>query len=278
MNRYIITDSTAYLDNDLLNKYNISVVPLNVHIKEKSFKEGIGISNQDYFQILRSEPIFPATSQPASGDFLSLFNKMQNGDEALFISISSKLSGTLQSAQIASNITNKKIKIYLHDSKCTAAGMALQVLKAAEMLQAGYDMPSIVSYLEGMRERTKFFFMVNDLEYLARGGRIGRAASILGNIIQLKPILWIEDGEIALFDKVRSKQKALKLIISQVEKAKDNLEAIMVASVDAHEETLLLQQEIQKFCPIPVGFQDVGPVIGTHVGPGSLGIAFVTKD
>ncbi|NLB89376.1 MAG: DegV family protein, partial [Syntrophomonadaceae bacterium] len=277
MNRYIITDSTAYLDKDVINKYNISVVPLNVHLKDKSFKEGIDISNQDYYQMLKSEPIFPATSQPASGDFLSLFNKMENGDEVLFISLSSKLSGTMQSAQIASNITNKKLKIYIHDSKSAAAGMALQVIKAAEMLQDGYDMPSIVSYLEDMRKRTKFFFMVNDLEYLARGGRIGKAASTLGNIIQLKPILWIDDGEISLFDKVRSKQKALKLIISQVEKEKDNLEAVMVATVDSHQETYQLQQEIQKLSPIPVGFLDVGPVIGTHVGPGSLGIAFATK-
>lgn len=277
MKRYIITDSTAYLDRDVVNEYDISVVPLNIHIKDKSYKEGIDISNQDYYKMLKSEPIFPTTSQPSSGDFLSIFNKMQQGDEALVISLSSKLSGTMQSAQIASNITNRKVKIYVHDSKSAAAGMGFQVIKAAEMLQTGFDMPSIVSYLEDMRERTKIFFMVNNLEYLARGGRIGKAASVLGNILQLKPILWVEDGEIGLFDKVRSRQKALKAIITQVEKEKDNLEAVTVISIDADKEAFLLQEDIQKFSPVPVGFSEAGPVIGTHVGPGGLGIAFVTK-
>lgn len=277
MNRYIITDSTAYLDSDLVKKHSINVVPLNVHIKDQSFKEGIDISNQDYYKMLKSEPIFPTTSQPSSGDFLSIFNKMQQGDEALVISLSSKLSGTMQSAQIASNITNRKVNIFLHDSKSAAAGMGFQVIKAAEMLKAGYDIPAILAHLEEMRDRIKIFFMVNNLEYLARGGRIGKAASILGNILQLKPILWVEDGEIALFDKVRSRQKALKAIIAQVEKEKDNLEGVTVISIDSDKEALLLQEDIQKFTSLPVGFSQAGPVIGTHVGPGGLGIAFVTK-
>ncbi len=277
MKKFVITDSTAYLDHNLAQENGIIVIPLNVHIKDNSYKEGLDISNQDYYNLLKSEPIFPTTSQPSSGDFLQVFNKMQEGDEALVITLSAKLSGTMQSAQIASNITNRRIKIYIHDSKSAAAGMAFQVLKACELIEKRQDIPSIISHLENMREQTEIFFMVNNLEYLARGGRIGKAASVLGNILQLKPILGVEDGEIGLFDKVRSRPKAVKALIAQVEKVKDNLEAVTVISIDSNDEAKDLQQELQRFSPVPVGYSEAGPVIGTHVGPGGLGVAFVTK-
>ncbi len=277
MEKVIITDSTAYLDEQVAKEKGIIVVPLNVNIKDHSYKEGTDISNQDYYTLLKSEPIFPTTSQPSSGDFLQAFNKMQAGDEVLVISLSSKLSGTMQSAQIAANITNKKINIFIHDSKSAAAGLEFQVLKAWELIEKGQDMPSIIKHLEIMRDNTKIFFMVNNLEYLARGGRIGKAASILGNILQLKPILGVEDGEIGLFDKVRSRPKAIKALITQVEKELKDLEAITVISIDADKEARELQQEIQAFCPVSVGLSAAGPVIGTHVGPGGLGVALVTK-
>ncbi|HZJ84130.1 MAG TPA: DegV family protein [Syntrophomonadaceae bacterium] len=275
MNRYIITDSTAYLDQATLKEKGIIVIPLNVHIKDQSYQEGIDISNSDYYHILKSEPIFPTTSQPASGDFLQVFDKMQVGDEALIITLSAKLSGTMQSAQIAREMSNYSDKIFIHDSKSAAAGMAFQVLKAHDLLKAGWDMASVVRELEGMRERVRIFFMVSDLEYLARGGRIGKAAKYLGNILQLKPILWVDDGEINLFDKVRSRQKAIKSLISQVEEAQGSLEAVTVIGIDAQEEARNLQETLQERFTIPVGISEAGPVIGSHIGSGGLGVAFV---
>lgn len=277
MKRVLVTDSTAYLDGQIAQEKGIFIVPLNFHLKNRSYKEGLDISNHDYYELLKSEAIFPTTSQPSSGDFLQIFNQFQTGDEVLVISLSSKLSGTMQSAQIAAKLINKDIKIFIHDSKSAAAGLEFQVLKAWELLEAGEDIPNIIKYLEMMRENTKIFFMVNNLEYLARGGRIGKAASVLGNILQLKPILGVEDGEIGLFDKVRSRQKAVKALISQVEKEIENLEAVTVISIDANEEARKLQAEIQAISPVLVGYSEAGPVIGSHVGPGGLGVALVTK-
>lgn len=278
MRKFVITDSTAYINNDTAKKHGIIVIPLNVHIKDKTYKEGFDISNHDYYNLLKSEPIFPTTSQPSSGDFLTFFNKMESGDEALVITISAKLSGTMQSAQIASKITNRKVNIHIHDSVSAAAGMAFQVLKASDLFKSGKDMASVVRELEDMQKRTKIFFMVSNLEYLARGGRIGKAAQILGTILQLKPILSLNDGEINLFDKVRTRQKAIQSLIAQVKNEQDKLEAITVISIAADEEAKALQQDLQKLSPIPVGISEAGPVIGTHIGPGGLGVAFVTTE
>jgi len=275
MTTLLITDSTAYLPDFIVKKYGIIIVPLNVHLPQQDFKEGKGPSNQEYYQYLRSNRVFPTTSQPSAGEFLEWFNQLTPGDEALAILISSQLSGTVQSAQIAcSMLPDDHPPVTIIDSLSGAMGLGFQVIRAAEMLAAGSNISEIKAEIESMRQTMEVYFMVDDLEYLVRGGRISKLSGILGNVLQLKPILTVRAGEIVLFDKVRTAGKALQRIINELEKHRPNLHKISVLHVDALENAQQLQARLQADFAVPVYLVEAGPVVGTHVGPGCLAIIF----
>ena len=275
MTTFLITDSTAYLPVFIIRQYDINVVALNVHLPDRDFKEGYGFSNQEYYQYMRNNPVFPTTSQPSAGEFLELFQKLGPDDEALVILISSKLSGTVQSAQIAvSMLPEPHPMITVIDSLSGAMGLGFQVIRAAEMLAAGYRPHEIKPVIEAMRQSMQIYFMVNDLEYLVRGGRISKLSGILGNVLQLKPILNVKDGEIVLFDKVRTAGKALQRILAEMETHRPTLHKICVLHVDALENAQQLQGKLQEEYALPVYLVEAGPVIGTHVGPGCLALIY----
>jgi len=275
MAKAIITDSTVYLPPPVVEQYEIKVVPLNVQIKNKNFKEGVELANRDYYSLLRQERVFPQTSQPSAGDFFKAFSSLQNGDEALVILISSALSGTVQSALIARDmLKNDNIKIHIIDSNSTAIGLALQVIKACEMLAQGEEMDTIKQELQRIQSKSKLFFAVDDLEYLARGGRISHLSKYLGNILQLKPILHLQNGRIEIFKKIRSKQKAVKTILEELKKDLEQIEKVAIAHVDALEEAEQLHNEVSKIYNGNILIAEAGPVIGSHVGPGTLGLAY----
>ncbi|HPT69595.1 MAG TPA: DegV family protein [Syntrophomonas sp.] len=271
----LITDSTAYLPEFIVEKYAIKIMSLNVHLPQQDFKEGEGLSNQDYYQYLRNNRVFPTTSQPSAGEFLELFKQLSPDDEALVILISSKLSGTVQSAQIAcSMLPDDHPPVTIIDSLSAAMGLGFQVIRAAEMLAEGFAVNEIKTEIESMREPMQIYFMVDDLEYLVRGGRISKLSGILGNILQLKPILTVRAGEIVLFDKVRTTGKALQRIFDEMEKHRQDLHKITVLHVDAPESAHRLQTKLQADYSVPVYLVEAGPVIGTHVGPGCLALIF----
>ncbi|MBP1762309.1 MAG: DegV family protein [Firmicutes bacterium] len=275
MTTMLITDSTAYLPDFIVKKYGITIVPLNVHLPRQDFKEGEGLSNQEYYQFLRNNRVFPTTSQPSAGEFLELFKQLSPGDEALVILISSKLSGTVQSAQVAcSMLPDDHPPVTIIDSLSGAMGLGFQVIRAAEMLSEGIAVNEISAEIETMIQTMQIYFMVDDLEYLVRGGRISKLSGILGNILQLKPILTVKAGEIVLFDKVRTTGKALQRIFDELEKHRHDLHKITVMHVDAPENAQQLQTKLQTNYSVPIYLVEVGPVIGTHVGPGCLAVIF----
>jgi DegV family protein with EDD domain len=204
-----------------------------------------------------------------------LFKQLSPGDEALVILISSKLSGTVQSAQIACTmLPNDHPPITIIDSLSGAMGLGFEVIRAAEMLAEGHSLNEITAEVQSMREAMQIYFMVDDLEYLVRGGRISKLSGILGNVLQLKPILTVNSGEIVLFDKVRTTGKALQRILDELEKHRHNLHKITVLHVDAPESAQQLQIKLQDNYKVPVYLSEAGPVIGTHVGPGCLALIF----
>lgn len=275
MSTLLVTDSTAYLPDFIIKEYEISVVPLNVHLPDRDFKEGEGPSNQEYYQYMRNNPVFPTTSQPSAGEFLELFRQLGPDDEALAILISSKLSGTVQSAQIAvSMLPDDHPPVTIIDSLSGAMGLGFQVIRAAEMLIAGYRPSEIKPEIEAMSQTLQIYFMVDDLEYLVRGGRISKLSGILGNVLQLKPILTVKEGEIVLFEKVRTAGKALQRMLNEMEKHRQTLHKICVLHVDALENAQQLQNRLQNEYDLPVYLVEAGPVIGTHVGPGCLAVIF----
>lgn len=274
--RLIITDSTASFPPGFAEKNNITVVPLKVNIEDKSLREGIDINNREYYQLLRNKPVFPQTSQPAAGDFLKIFKTLKPGDEALVILISSQISGTVQSAEIAKNmLTNNKINIQIVDSLSTIIGLGFQVMKACELNNAQKSLDEIVSELKSVQEKTKILFVVDDLEYLSRGGRISHTAKKIGNLLQLKPILsLIGTGRIEVYDKVRTKGKAVKRILEEFKKEASKAEILSVVHVDSPEEAQAIYKQVKEFYTGPVIITEAGPVVGSHVGPGAVGLAW----
>ncbi|MEA1961649.1 MAG: DegV family protein [Bacillota bacterium] len=275
MSVVIITDSTSYLSPAIIDQYQIKLIPLNIHINGESFKEGQKYTNETYYNLLKNNPIFPTTSQPSTGEFLEVFEQLLPGDQALIILISSGISGTVQSAQIArSMVTTPDVSITIVDSVYAAMGLGFQVIRACELLEDGKNIAEIVDELNRIRTRMQLFFVVNDLEYLSRGGRISKIGSVVGNILKLKPVLSLEDGEIGLFEKVRTFPKAVGLIRDQLIKEKSHIEKICVIHVNAPELAEALKKELEAIFTIPIIISEPGPVIGSHVGPGTIGLCY----
>jgi len=276
MSRILISDSTSYLPEKMVNHYGIIIIPLNIHLEGKSYKEGQDISHDDFYNILKSSKQFPSTSQPSAGEFLEVFQNLGSEDEALVILLSAELSGTVQSALMARSMLEpeKQARISIIDSRSAAAGLGFQLLKAGEMIAQGKSIQKIVEEIERIKFKQEIFFVVDNLEYLVRGGRLGKKSGVIGNLLKLKPVLRLQDGRIELFDKVRTSPRAIKVMLQQIELNQSWLEQLAVIHIQAEEEAMALQQQLQKQYQLPVWVSEAGPVIGSHVGPGTLGIAF----
>jgi len=276
MARYVITDSTAYLPADILERYNIITVPLNVHLDGETYKEGLDITNDDFYRLLRASSSFPTTSQPSAGEFLDVFSQLKPDDEALVILISAELSGTLQSAEVAHRMLAYEFqdKITVVNSHFTSMGLGFQVIKAAEMMEAGYSRPGILQALADMQARQAIYFIVNDLQYLVRGGRLSKTGGLVGNLLQVKPILHIREGRIELFEKVRTTEKALGAMMVELERKLPQLERLGVIHVQARTEAEKLKLRLEEEFALPTTISEAGPVVGSHAGPGALGIAY----
>jgi DegV family protein with EDD domain len=271
----IISDSTSYLPQDILNEYGIITIPLNIQLDGKSYKEGQDILNDKFYSLLRTSNDFPSTSQPPTGEFLKVFRNLQPNQEALVILISSELSGTVQSALMARSMLEPDLQsqITIIDSRTTAGGLGFQLIKAGEMLVQGKTTTQVAAELERIQAKQDLFFVVDNLEYLVRGGRLGKKSGLIGNLLQLKPVLHLQNGRIELFNKVRTSTRALKTILDQIELNYAKPEKLCVIHVQAEEKGKELQNILQTQYGFPVLFCEAGPVIGSHVGPGALGIA-----
>lgn len=273
----IVTDSTAYLSKDLLEGFGISEVSLVVNFAGHSFPEGQERNYHRFYEKLRHTQEFPTTSQPAVGDFLETFRRLtDDGSPVISIHISSKLSGTVQSARTAAAmLVDRDISVV--DSSFTIAAQLFFVEVAAKMAQIERSKAEILEQVEYMKNHTRLFFMVDSLEYLHRGGRIGGAAALFGTLLQIKPILHLQDGIIDVFTKVRTREKATTRMINEVLTILEHTDRqklmVGILHVDnpagaAHLKNLVAE----KYPDLELGTFEVGPVIGSHVGPGSTGV------
>ncbi len=273
----IITDSTCAMSPDFLHQRNIEMVPLKVNFgNDETYDEIIGISNQEFYQRLITENVFPSTSQPSAGEFKVAFERAATpNDQLLVLTLSSKLSGTFSSAQTAASMS-PHIPITLFDSRSVALGLGLMVATASDMAQAGRSLDEILARLEQMRRDMRIFFIVDTLEYLRKGGRIGGAAAFVGSILKIKPILTFIDGVIEPFDKVRTKRKALARILELLKAAvPDPNMPVQIGVMHAAAETEVQPLEAQVRAIFPNVQRaitgEIGPVLGAHGGPGLLG-------
>jgi len=273
----IVTDSTSCLPADEIEKFDTRVVPLNVHFGEDQvFQEGVTLNNDQFYAMLAEATELPTTSQPSPGQFLDVFSELTKaGHDVLCLVISSKLSGTYQSALDARHSLSEAT-IVVVDTYSTASALGLMVVTAAEMAAGGHTMDEIVARIEQMRDDMKVYFVVDTLEYLQKGGRIGAAAAFLGTLLKVKPILMLDDGVVKPLDKVRSKRKAIQRLLSELEShvSPDQPVQAIAMHTQAPEEARDLEVEVRRrFNCRRILSGELGPVLGTHTGPGLLGAA-----
>ncbi|MCK6626093.1 MAG: DegV family protein [Anaerolineae bacterium] len=274
----VVTDSTSYIPPDLLQRHQIAVAPLKVLFGSETYDEISGLSNADFYRRLATTSDFPTTSQPASGEFKQIYQQILQQDptaQILVLTISSRLSGTYSAAVTAAEgLPEAAITIF--DSLSAAMGLGLMALTAAEMAAAGQPLPAILSRLEQMRRDTHIVLVVDTLEYLKRGGRIGSAAAFLGTLLNTKPILAVVEGKLQPLDRVRTKKRALERLFVELESKL----TIPHQPVQAGVMHIAAEAEMDSMAALLKGrfnitrlyTSELGPVIGAHLGPGALGV------
>lgn len=270
----IVTDSTCDLPLPRCESLGITVVPLNVHFGDVVYRDQYDLDSDQFFRLLAKSTELPKTSQPAPLSFEEVYRDLTaDGDAVVSIHLSGKLSGTLRSAQLARDSLRNRNQIEVIDSQSASLGLGLIVLSAAELANRGADAREVASHVRRLTQNVHLWFCVDTLEYLQRGGRIGRAGALLGTLLNIRPILKIEEGEIHPVERVRTRSKAIDRLVEFVELFPeiDRLAVIHGGSSLNEAETLLKRLEpLYPRDKILVGHY--GPVIGTHAGPGSLGV------
>lgn len=274
----LVTDSTSNIPAALIKQLHISTVPMKVQFGRESYDEFTGLSPQDFVSKLAAAKIFPTTSQPASHEFLAAYqNILTNQPEAeiLTITVSSKLSGT-HNAAVAAARELSTAPITVFDSLSAALGAGVMVITAAELAAQGRSMADILARLSQMRQDLHLVLLVDSLEFLRRSGRLGAAAAWLGALLQTKPILTINQGQIEPLAQVRTKQKAMQRLVVELEARLVRPDQPVLAGVmhlAANADMARLVELMQaRFNITRLFTAEFGPVIGTHLGPGALGV------
>lgn len=273
----LVTDSTADLTPELVREWNIHVIPLKVIFQEKQFLDG-ELSPEEFYSRLAQATDLPKTSQPSPDDFATLYGHvLEKFDEVISIHISAGLSGTLNAAHVAKD--KFKDRIHLVDSRSISLGIGQLVLDAATSIKEGLDVQAILARIDRARERMETIFTLDTLEYLHKGGRIGKVQGLLGSLLNIKPIIRVNDqGVYVPVAKTRSREKALEGIIKSLERSANGraVQMLAVAHGAAREAGILLKEELEKAFKIKASmFTQVGPVIGVHTGPGTVGASVV---
>lgn len=276
----IVTDSTAYLPPEMLQQYNISVTPLSVIWGNDVYRDGVDISPNEFYTRLASSKVMPTTSQVTPGVMQNTFESLlQKGFDVLGIFLSSKISGTFQSAvQGRDMITGAAGKIALVDSLWTTMSLGMPVLMAARAAQADDNLSECQKIAEHACKQTGVLFAMETLEFMRRGGRIGGAQALLGSVLNIKPILEMREGVIEAVDKVRTKQKAIQRVVEVVAERVQGRPHIRLAVTHANAEVdarSLLEAARKELNPVETFFCPLSPVIGAHTGPGTVALNYM---
>lgn len=274
----VVADSSPYIPENLIEQYQIEVIPLNVIWGEETFSDGVDITTRQFYERLAEDTIMPSTSQPSVAAFEQVFQKLHTqGYQILAVLLSEQLSGTISSAQQAKKmVPDAEIEIF--DSQSVAMACGFQVLAAARAAESGASLEQCLETARLARENSGVIFVLDTLEFLHRGGRIGGAKKFFGTLLRVKPVLAIEDGVVVSLDQVRTHQKALDRIVDLIMERTTGHQQVRLATLHANNPQTaedILHRASRKISPQETIISEVSPVIGTHAGPGAVGLAYL---
>lgn len=271
----VLTDSTAYLPAELIDQYGIHVIPAIVLWGSQTLLDGVDITPTEFIRRLREDPIHPTTTQPNPENFLRIYEQLAKEHDAIVVPlISTDLSGTVNSAQIALSDFDR-VPVRIVDTQLTTMGLGFAALAAARAASQGKPLEEVEEAARAAASRAKVLFVVDTLEYLHRGGRIGGASRLLGTALSIKPLLHLNEGRVDALERVRTKKRAINRMLDlAAQYAGGRPVRAAVIHVDALEEAKVLESQVaERFDCLELHVTDLSPAISIHTGPGTLGLA-----
>ncbi|NLK51360.1 MAG: DegV family protein [Syntrophomonadaceae bacterium] len=279
----LVTDSTSYIDENTQKNLDIKVVHLSVHFPDESFDETM-VPYDYFYEKIEKDDIIPTSSQPTLQEIYDVFKEIiVRGEEVLGIFLSAKMSGTYASALMAKKMIMEeypKACIEVIDSKTNCMAMGIQVIEAAMAAKSGKKMKEVIETAQRIMERVRFYFVPASLQYLIKGGRIGGAAALIGSLLHIRPILFVNDGMTDVFERVRGTHRAINRMLSLLNEdaKKYGLKHLLVHHINDDQQGRKLADKLRQQYNRDIPVLPIGPVIGLHVGPSAVAIVYSTED
>lgn len=271
----IVTDSTADLSTQYVKELGLTVVPVYIQLGEKNYRDGVDINQDEFYDKLVNSPIYPITSQPTPDDFARVYQELsKENEEIVSIHVSSKLSGTYNSALQGKALAATKSNITIIDSKSVTVGLGLITMSAARLARTGENLAKILDDVKQAISNTHLLGTFDTLKYLVRGGRIGKAKALLGSVLNVKPIVTLREGEIVPVNNVRTRTQAIEKLFEYVKNALNVQEVAVVYSTTPDEARGLRDRLSSLVSSDHLHLAQLGPALGVHGGPGTLIVAF----
>ena len=275
----VVTDSTADLPVEVAQELDIAVVPLLVLFGDEVYRDGVDLSTDEFFQRLTTSPVLPTTSQPSVGAFQETYARVAaETKEIVSVHISARVSGTCESALQASESLSGSPRIEVVDSRSTSMGLGFQVMAAARAARAGASLEEVAAVARSVGRRHLLLALLETLEYLRRGGRIGRAQAYLGSVLNLKPLLTLSDGEVHPVARVRTRTRALDQMFQRAMAHGDIEQVAVIHGTTPDDADMLAQRVREHLSDVPVHVGRLGPALGVHGGPGIIGMVVVRAE
>ena len=277
----VVTDSTADLTPELVERYGITVVPLTVFADGKAYKDKIDITNEEFYALLQSSKELPTTSQPSPVAFADVYRQLaaEGAEQIISIHISTALSGTYQSSVLAAGLVAQEVTVHNVDSKIATMGLGLLVIAAARMVEVGDSADNILQVLDEIVKKQRLYFLLDSLDNLHKGGRIGKASHLFGSLLNIKPVLCFTDGVINVQDKVRGNkdnkalERLIEILLEKIDPSKKLYCAMGYCDNKKTAEYIVERVKEHVNCDDFIYLQ-IGSVVGTHIGMGAVGMAF----
>ncbi len=275
----IVTDSLSDITSDIAQGLGITVVPLTVFFGHESFLDRVTITTDEFYYKLTHDATWPTTTQPPPGDFLNVYNKLaEETDEILVVTLSSRISGTYESALNAKSLVEKKCRIEVIDSRTVAMGLGLIVIAAAKAAQTGANLDELADLVRKAMSRSHLIAFFDTLKYLAKGGRIGKAQGLVGSLLSVKPILTVKDGEMAPLTRVRALTAGMDYLYNFVA-GFPHIEELAVEHATTPDEADKLVERLGSVFPKENIYRStISPVVGTYAGPNAMAVTVLEAE